>query len=166
MSVSHTPRPKTDMQTAPPLFKDHHQSRHSISSISGDVTAGTDVQHNLKRLDPSSGVREPPVSMLQPLPLPIVAFATLSCAPSPGAVVAIVDDSPSVPGYGASVGLHSQFVTAALERSFWRGRRPMKTCPRSSDLIDGSPPPFDMFSHTKDLLKSPSPRLLAFSKSF
>ena len=52
------------------------------------------------------------------------------------------------------------FVTAALERPFWRGRMRMKTSLRSSDLIDGSPPPFDRFlSHTKDLLKFPSPRL-------
>ncbi|KAJ0127702.1 Secondary metabolism regulator LAE1 [Fusarium oxysporum f. sp. albedinis] len=101
--------------------------------MSGDVTAGTDVQHRPKRLDPSSSIREPPVSILQPLPLPIISFATLSCC----------QRFPSVQEFSAPVGLHSKFVIAALERPFWRGRGRKKTSPRSSDLIDGSSPPFN-----------------------
>lgn len=78
ISVSCTP-PQNKRRHAgrPSPAQDHHQSRHSISSVCGYMTAGTDVRHKLKRLDPSSGPREPLARVLESLPLFIVSFATL-----------------------------------------------------------------------------------------
>lgn len=76
-SFLHSPQNKRRHAGRPSPAQDHHQSRHSISSVCGYMTAGTDVRHKLKRLDPSSGPREPLARVLESLPLFIVSFATL-----------------------------------------------------------------------------------------